>query len=120
MIRGQENRGSNPSGNIRDIQRPGRLLALKVIAQESQLSLWDLAAWQGHGLDTEAALVKGPARMCKCMKVAVRGAYKVCVCICRCVHMPCVLRGGRWQEALKQLNYIVKNTFLNPSPTVFA
>ena len=69
--------------------RPGRLLALKVIAQESQLSLRIWKHSGGHGLDTEAAQVKGPARMCKREKEAGR----VCVHMCVCVHMPlCVER----------------------------
>ena len=69
--------------------RPGRLLALKVIAQESQLSLRIWKHSGGHGLDTEAAQVKGPARMCKREKEA--GC--VCAYVCVCVHMPlCVER----------------------------
>ena len=84
---GQEKRGSNPSvtkGQHEDIPEARRLLALKVIAQEPQLSLWIWKHGRGRGLDTEAVRVKGPARMCK----RGREAGHVCVHIRVCV--------GRW------------------------
>ena len=81
---GQEKRGSNPSvtkGQHKDIPEARRLLALKVIAQEPQLSLWIRKHSRGHGLDTGAVRVKGPARMCK----RGREADHVCVHIRVCV-----------------------------------